>query len=55
MRRCRSTSLGSTDTIDEDPCFVSKMKSRNNIKMCVDGVLATHTLTSRLSSDKATP
>jgi len=55
MRRCRSTSSSSKDTVDEDPCFVSKMNCRNNVKKRLDGLLPTHTITSRLSSEKAAP
>jgi len=32
MRRCRSTSSSSKDTVDEDPRFVSKMHCRYNVK-----------------------
>ena len=48
-------SSSSKDTVDEDPCFVSKMNCRNNVKKRLDGLLPTHTITSRLSLEKAAP
>jgi hypothetical protein len=53
--RSRSTSSSSKDTVDKDPCFVSKMKCHHNVKKRLNGLLATHTITSRLSSEKAAP
>jgi len=47
--------LSSKDSVDEDPCFVSKMNCRNTVQKRLDGLLPTHTITSRLSSEKATP
>ena len=46
-------SSSSKDTVDEDPCFVSKMNCPNNNRKRFDGLLPTHTITSRLSSEKA--
>jgi len=48
-------SSSSKDTVDEDPCFVSKMNCRNNVKKRLDGPLPTHTIPSWLSSEKAAP
>jgi hypothetical protein len=53
MLRYRSTSSSSRDTVDEDPCFVSKMNFHNNVQKHLDGLLATHTITSRRSWEKA--
>jgi len=50
--RSRSTSSSSKDTVDEDPCLVSIMNCRNNVRKCLDGVLPTHTITNRLSLEK---
>ena len=52
-RRYRSTSLSRKDTIDDVPCFVCKMKCHNNVMKCLDGLLATHTITSRLVLGKS--
>jgi len=30
----------SKDTVDNDPCFLSKMKFRNNGKKCLDGIFS---------------
>jgi len=48
-------SSSSKDIVDEDPCFVSKMNFRNNVKKRLDGLLPTQTIPSRLSSEKAAP
>jgi len=53
--RCRSMSSSSKDTVDEHPCFLSKMKCHNNLRKCLDCCLATRTITSRLSSEYAKP
>jgi len=46
-RCCRSTSLKSEDTVDEDPCFVNKMKCPHNVQKRLNGLLAINTITSR--------
>ena len=48
-------SSSSKDIVNEDPCFVRKMNCHNNAKKRLDGLLPTHTITSQLSSEKATP
>jgi len=53
--RCRRMSSSSKDTIDKNPCFISKVKCRKNVKNPLDGHLATHTISSWLSSEKVTP
>jgi len=53
MRPCRSISSSSKDTVDEEPCFVSQKNCRNNVKKRLDGLLATHTIKSQLSLEKA--
>jgi len=50
--QCRSISLSSKDTVDEDLCFVSKMTCRNNVNKYHNSPLATHTIRSRQSSEK---
>ena len=40
------------DTVDEDPRFVSKMNRRNHLKKRLNGLLPTHSIASRLSSEK---
>ena len=54
-RRCTSTSSSSKDTVDQDPCFSSKLKCRNMVEKCIDGHLATHIIKSRQFSETATP
>jgi len=49
----RSTSSSSNDTVDEDPCFVRKMKCPYNVQKCLDGYLATHTFASQLVLGKS--
>jgi len=51
--RSRSTSSSSADTVDDDPSLVSQMNCRNNVQKRLDGLLPTHIITSRLSSEKA--
>jgi hypothetical protein len=55
MRRCRHTSSSSKDIVDKDPCFVSNTNCRNNVKKCLDGLLPTHIISRRLSSENAAP
>jgi len=51
--RCKSTSSSSEDTVDEDPCFVSKIKCCSYIKKPLDNPLSTHTISSRLVLGKS--
>jgi hypothetical protein len=44
-RRYRSMSLSSCYTLDNDPHFIIESNCHNNVKMCLDGLLATHTIT----------
>jgi len=53
--QCMITSSSSKDNIEEDPWFVVKMKYSNNGKKRLNSHLATHTITSQLSSEKSAP
>ena len=53
--RCRSMSSSSKDTVDEDLCFVSKMKCCNKVKKHLAGLVANDTITCRLASENAAP
>jgi len=52
-RRGGSTSSSSNDAVDKDPCVLSKMKCCNNVTKRLDGLAATHTIWSWLSSEEA--
>jgi len=50
---CWSKSWSGKDIDDEDTEFVSKMKCRHNVENHLDGLLATHTITSQLVLGKS--